>query len=114
MIAAILIRGTVTARKQIRKALYVMKLRKKFSMRLFENKENNMKMLKKVENYVMYGEISKELVQEIIKKFGEKDVYHLHPPVGGFKKSIKLLYPQGETGKRSKEDMENYIRRMMV
>ncbi len=114
MIAAVTIRGCVTARKTIVTGLEILKMKRKFSMRVLENNNQNLSMLNKVRNRVMFGEISKEMKEEILKKFGEKRVYNLHPPRGGFKKSIKQTYPAGETGKRSKEDMENYLRRMMV
>lgn len=113
MIAAVTIRGQVTARKTVKKTLKLLKMNKKFSLRIFED-EKYLSMLKKAQNYVMYGEISKELKEEIVKKFGEKYVYHIHPPIGGFKKSIKQNYPAGETGRRNKQDMEYYIRRMIA
>jgi ribosomal protein L30/L7E len=112
MIAAITIRGCVTAKKSMVKTLEVMKMKKKFSMRFFEKNDHNLKMLKKVEAYVMFGEVSKEVKEEIVKKMGEKSVYNLHPPRGGFKSSIKQVYPSGEAGYRGKE-IEEYIRRMV-
>lgn len=42
--------------------------------------------------------------------FGVKPFFRLHPPSGGFKRSVKRLYPQGELGYRGKEINELVLR----
>ena len=86
------------------------KLVKKFNMVLVGS--DKLGMLKKVQSHVIFGEISKEFIKEIEQKFGSQRVYRLHPPIGGFKKGIRRLYPQGDAGKRP--DAEKAIRKMII
>ncbi len=53
-----------------------------------------------------------ELAQKIVNneihyykldRYGVKPFFRLHPPSGGFKRSVKRLYPYGELGYRGKE-----------
>jgi len=110
MIAAVLIRGYATARTDVIKTLHLLGLKKKFNMVLVS--KDKLGMLETAKNYIIYGEISKEMEKEINKKYGNQKVYRLHPPAGGFKKGIRRLYPQGEAGKRP--DVETCIRKMRL
>jgi len=111
MIAAVLIRGYVRARKDVIETLKRLNLKRKFNLVILEERPEIVGMLKKVQHYVTYGKISEELRKELIQKYGEQKVYRLKPPRGGFKRSIKLLRPLGELGPR--EEMDSLIRRMM-
>ena len=56
-------------------------------------------MLKKIENFVSYGEINEDTFKKLqeTSKNKEEKVFHLHPPIGGFK-SIKIPFPKGNLG----------------
>ncbi|MGC9071595.1 MAG: 50S ribosomal protein L30 [Acidilobus sp.] len=62
----------------------------------------------------------KELAEKVAKnelryyeldKYGVKPFFRLHAPSGGFKRSVKKLYPEGELGYRGKE-INELIQRM--
>ena len=44
-------------------------------------------------------------------RLGKDNVYHLHPPIGGFKKSSKVAAPKGILGKN--EDITKLVGRML-
>ncbi|UCD20867.1 MAG: 50S ribosomal protein L30 [archaeon] len=58
-------------------------------------------------------EFVKEFVanKKKLKDFGIKPFFRLHPPLRGFKKSIKLRYPKGILGKNEK--INELIKRML-
>ena len=98
-------------------------------------------MLRKVRNWVTWGEIDDETLRLMITKRGRKSrnnrladseteeifkkakenekipeeidpVFRLSPPSRGFKKSIKQHYPDGELGYRGKE-INELLKRMI-
>jgi len=146
------IRGIPDVRYDISETLKRLHLVRKFHATIVPDTKEYRGMLKKVENYVMYGPISKELLKELILKRGRlvgnkqvtpeylekttqmkfeelldklingeirlkeinglKPVFRLHPPIGGFKKSIKKHVREGgELGYR--EDVESVVKRMI-
>ncbi len=143
MIAAIRIRGRVGVPRDIRDTLYLLKLRRKFVCRLFDEKKEIIGMLNKVKHYIAYGKINEEALRKLIEERGRKigdkrlnadevnkivnylksgksfnevckdlkvkDFFRLKPPKGGFKKSIKLLWPQGICG-----NIENKINDLIL
>lgn len=127
MIIAIRIRGMVGIRKDVEGALNILRLRKKYSCVLVDEKDKSrIGMLNKVKDCISYGEISEETRKELILKRGRlqgdkhvkdandkniKPFFRLHPPIGGFKKSTKLLYPKGVLGKNEK--INELLRRML-
>ncbi|MGC9210334.1 MAG: 50S ribosomal protein L30 [Acidilobus sp.] len=52
-----------------------------------------------------------ELKYYELDKYGVKPFFRLHPPSGGFKRSVKKLYPEGELGYRGKE-INELVQRM--
>ena len=64
--------------------------------------------------------ITDELVKKVIetsstedlKKIGLKPFFRLHPPIGGFKKSTKLLFPKGVLG--DYKDKINILLKKMI
>jgi len=136
MIVAIRISGMVDVPEKEEKILYNLRLRRKYSCILLKDK----KILEKVRNLVAYGEIDpatlrlliekkgrkegdkpiKESIDGIVKKLEEgktlkevglKPFFRLHPPIGGFKKSTKVVYPTGVLGENKK--INELIRRML-
>ncbi len=146
------IRGQPDVRYDIRETLARLHLHKKFHATLVPDTPSIKGMLKKVENFVAYGYVDKEVVKEILVKRGRltgnkplteeylkekmglsvdevaeklcsgeltlkdipglKPVFRLHPPRGGFKKSIKKhVRMGGELGER--EDIDKLVVRML-
>lgn len=125
-IAVIRIRGLVEVRKDLERTLDILRLRKKYSCVLVENKKDVLGMLEKVKHLIAYGEIDEDTKKELILKRGrlsgdkpvksinDKDMkpfFRLHPPIGGFKKSTKKLFPHGVLGENKK--INELIRRML-
>lgn len=106
-LVAIRIRGIIGLKYNVRKTLENIGLKKKFSARLFDDTEENRKLLRGVKDYVAFGEAD----EDTLKKFKENVIISLQPPLGGFKKSTLSTYPKGELGYR-KESINEIFRRM--
>ncbi|HDJ89439.1 MAG TPA: 50S ribosomal protein L30 [Thermoprotei archaeon] len=143
-IVAVRIRGRVDVHPDIEKTLYLLRLRRKNVAVILEDKPSIRGMLKKVENWITWGEIDidtlslllekrgrlrgdKKITIEYLRKLGFnnfkelaeailedkikldqlpnfKPFFRLHPPKGGFKKTIKKpIGSDGELGYRGKE-----------
>jgi len=71
MIVVIRISGKVKIKKDIEETLFRMRLRRKYSCILIDEKDaTSMGMLDKVKNYVSYGNIEKGLLIRLIEKRG--------------------------------------------
>ena len=102
MILVIRIAGQVKNKKKDDETLKRLKLRKKFSSILIDEKDNiRMGMVNSVSYMVSYGVVNDDFIKELKKKRGSKNegVFYLHPPRGGFKKSSKVAFPKGILGK---------------
>ena len=127
-IAVIRIKGLVNVDVEIKETLDKLRLRKKHVCVIVDNKKEILGMLKKAQDYIAYGEITKEQFKKLIEKraepkkkitdeeinsffegkkkiqdLGIKPFFRLHPPRGGFKKSTKSLWPRGVLGNQGKE-----------
>ena len=137
MIAVIRIAGQAGIRTDVEETLKRLNIHRKLTCTLVDSKDNKFNMVKSVRDFVTYGEISDELVKQIIlnrgetlegKKIAEKDVvkiiegikkgdwkikkfFRLHPPRGSFKKSTKIAYPKGILGEN--KDIAKLIERML-
>lgn len=126
MYAVVRLRGRIGTREEILDTLEMLNLNKKFSCWLVPENESYEGMLQKVRNFVTWGEIQEEVLEEMLRKraksVGEdfdpsqtaKDLIAdksmkdlnlnfsivLSPPSRGFKGSIKKIYPEGEAGYR--------------
>jgi large subunit ribosomal protein L30 len=117
MIAVIRIKGQVGVNKNIKETLHRLKLRKKFTARVFENPTAvEIGMINSVRNFVSFGEISEETYKKLVELRGQKDsegklkpFFRLHPPRGGA--NMKLHYPKGVLGENKKID--KFIQRML-
>jgi len=67
-------------------------------------------MIKKVENFVTWGEVSKELEKQLTKKKGDKTL-RLSPPRRGYR-STKQAFPKGALGYRG-DKINDLLRRMI-
>ena len=140
MIAVIRITGDVKIREEIRGTLFRLRLRKKYTCVLINEEDKNQKgMLKKVYDFVAFGEIDKQTLVRLIEKraqiiekknkinpektaeeilkgkkledLGIKPYFRLHPPRGGLK-SAKLKFPKGVLGNH-KDKINKLIEKML-
>lgn len=140
MIVVIRIAGKVKIRKKIEETLKRLRLGRKFSCIIINEKDKVKEgMLKKVRNYVAYGDINKQTLARLIEKraqlidknkkincekiadeiekgkelgdFGLKGYFRLHPPRHGLKSS-KKQFPRGVLGNH-KEQINKLIERML-
>ena len=131
MLAIIRIKGKVKIREEIEETLFRLRLRKKYSCTLIDEKDKvKIGMLKKIKDYVAFGEIDKATLTRLIEKRGErqdkreikepekiaeeilkgknieelglKSYFRLAPPRGGLKSS-KKQFPRGVLGNHGKE-----------
>ena len=141
MFAAIRVNGTVGIRKDINDTLKMIRLTRPNHCVILDESEVSLGMLRKVHNYITWGNISPEVLEKLIEKRGKikgnkpvekaklkgyveaiskseslkvKDmvpVLRLNPPLKGYKKT-KLHYPKGALGDR-KEKINELLLRMM-
>ena len=101
MIIAVRIAGRVKQKKKDLETMNRLKIRKKFSAILVDEKDKvRMGMVEAAGSCLAYGPIGDGLIKKL-KPMEKNGVYFLHPPRGGFKKSSKLAYPRGILGKNS-------------
>jgi large subunit ribosomal protein L30 len=113
MYAAILIRGDVRVRGDIRDTLYMLRLRKKHAAVLIdENNKPLLGMVQKVKDRITYGPISADM-QKRLEATMKEGVAHLAPPRGGFeRKGIKKAGSEGGAlGYR--DSMDNIVEKML-
>ncbi len=141
LIAIVRVRGIRKVKPKIRKTLALLKLHKPNHAVLYKANPALIGMLKVVKDYVTFGEVSKETVERLIAKRGEKgskrakELYNeekikeiaeriysgekvgeIDPvfrlhPPRRGWKSIKAHYPKGALGYR--DNMDDLLRRMM-
>ena len=68
MICVIRIRGIVGLEKGVVETLNRLRLRKKYSCVVIDPKKEDLGMIKKVENFVAFGKIKKDVFEELIEK----------------------------------------------
>lgn len=138
MICIIRIHGQVKIRKDVEETLYRLRLRKKYACIVIKPTKENKNMIKKVNNFVAYGDIDKKTLKNLIDKRGQKidkskkidadkavehiesgkdmeevnlkPFFRLHPPRKGIKS--KLHYPKGVLG-NNKEKINDLVGRML-
>lgn len=140
-LAVIRLRGRVGVKDEVEDALRMLHLTRENHATLIDDRETYLGSLKKVKDYVTWGEVSRNTVLFLLKKRGRvhggkrltdeyvreklglsgieelseaiysskiefnkipgiKPVFRLRPPKGGFKRSKKRHYPDGELGFR--------------
>ena len=139
-IAVIRVRGKIGVKKEINDTLNMLRLYNNNYCVVLENTPSIMGMIKKVKDYVTWGEINDETFSLLVEKRGEeykgretdskgkikykkfitvngkkiKPFFRLNPPRKGYgKKGIKIPYKVGGAlGDRGK-DINDLIRRML-
>ena len=139
-IAIIRIRGLVRIRKVIGDTLNALRLYKKNSCVIVPDSPNYIGMIKKIKDYVTYGEIDDETEKLLFEKRGEeykgrlkdskgkieykrfvefggkryKPFFRLNNPKGGFeRKGIKMPFSQGGVLGNRGDKIKDLIKRMV-
>jgi large subunit ribosomal protein L30 len=138
MICVIRIRGQVGINKDVKETLDRLMLRKKYSCIVINPTKEQFGMIKKIRNFVAFGEIKKDVLEKLIEKRGQlinkekkidakkaveeleegkkyeklnlKSFFRLHPPRKGIKS--KLHFPKGVLG-NNKEKINELVKRML-
>lgn len=114
-IAVIRIHGQVGLRKEIVETFNRLRLRRKYSCIVLEGTKEELGMVKKVRDFVAYGEISDIVYKKLNEKRKTKikNFYRLHPPRGG----IDAKKHFGETNKAvlgdNREKINELVERML-
>ena len=135
-----MVRGSIDVNKEIKHTLKILRLYKKNYCVVVDSAPGVMGMIKKVKNYVTFGEIDKETYNLLIEKKGEeykgretdkkgkieykkfivinnkkyKPFFRLQPPKKGFgRKGIKVDFKIGGALGDRKEKINELIKRMI-
>lgn len=118
-LAVIRIAGKIGIRKDIAETLDRLRLRKKYVCVLIEDTAENLGMLKKIRDFVAYGNINSETEKELIAKRGRKDsdgklkpFFRLHPPRGGIDSKKHFGVKKGVLGNHG-DEINKLILRML-
>jgi large subunit ribosomal protein L30 len=119
------IRGDINLDDGIRKTFTMLRLLRKHACVILEDTPAIRGMILKVQHYVTWGEVSEEVVKELVEKRGQKTTdkegkevakqfFNLHPPRGGFeRKGIKQPYTKGGVLGYRGTDINKLIQRMI-
>tara|TARA_Y100000310_G_C20647702_1_gene797562 strand:- start:916 stop:1332 length:417 start_codon:yes stop_codon:yes gene_type:complete len=138
MICIIRISGRVGLKKNIDETLNRLRLRRKYSCVVVNDKKENLGMIKKTRDFIAFGRINEETFEKLIIKRGQlidkkkkvdakkvvddlskgkkyedlnlKPFFRLHPPRKGIKS--KEHFPRGVLGD-NKEKINDLIERML-
>lgn len=141
MIAIIRIRGGVGVKRDVEETLNRLRLRKKYSCIVIPNpREEQLGMIKKVRNFIAFGEINLDTFEKLIEKRGSpvdkknkidfrvaakeisagkkyeelnlKPFFRLHPPRGGIESKKHFNVGKGVLGNH-KEKINELLERML-
>jgi len=114
MICIIRISGDVGLNRDIKETFNRLKLRRKYSCIVIEPTKENLGMLKKVRNFVAFGEISKETYAKLNnkRKTKIKNFFRLHPPRGGIDSKKHFGVKKGVLGDNG-EGINKLVERML-
>jgi len=120
LICIIRIKGKVRIKEKIENTLHRLRLRRKYACVVIKPNKENLGMLKKVKDFVAFGEINPETLKKLKEKRGIKDpnskegaikpFFRLHPPRKGIKS--KVHFPKGVLGD-NKEKINDLVERML-
>jgi len=119
-IAVIRIRGMICLKSEVNSALDRLRLRRKYACVVLENpNESQLGNLKKLRDFVAFGEINDETYKELVSKRGKKSddgkmkpFFRLHPPRGGIDSKKHFGVGKGVLGDNG-EEINNLILRML-
>ena len=118
-LAVIRISGKIGIRKDIRETLDRLRLRRKYSCVVIEENPENLGMIKKIRDFVAFGNIDDKTEKELVAKRGRKNAegklkpfFRLHPPRGGIDSKKHFGVAKGVLGD-NKEKINDLILRML-
>ncbi|SRR3989344_3003 len=140
MICIIRIKGEVGLRREIIENLNRVRLKRKYACVVLRPSQDKMGIVKKIKNFVAYGEIDEKTFEKLIEKRGKaidkkkkidakkivsgfkegksfeelglKPFFRLHPPRGGIDSKIHFGKKKGVLG-NNKEGINKLIERML-
>lgn len=124
-IAVIRVKGETKLRKEIKDTLQILGLHKKFSCVVLDATPSIIGMVKKLKDYVTFGEINEGIFNLLKEKRGKKTkdkegkviykkFFRLSPPKGGFeRKGTKVPFKVGGALGDRKEKINDLIKRML-
>ena len=114
-VAVIRIRGIIGIKTEVTDTLTMLRLYRKNYCVVIPATKSNIGMVKKVKDYVTWGEISKDVHEELNNKRGsDKKFFRLHPPIGGFeRKGIKKTFVVGGALGYRKDKINILIKKML-
>ena len=124
-IAVIRIRGIIGLKKDIKDTLKMLRLYNKNWCVVVDATPSVLGMIKKVKDYITWGEIDDETFSLLKEKRGEKTknkkgeevlkpFFRMHPPRGGFeRKGIKIPFNLGGALGNRKEKINDLIKKMI-
>jgi large subunit ribosomal protein L30 len=108
-IAAIRLKGQFGITGVFKDTMDMLGLDRRNACIIVENTPNNMGMIKKVKDYITYGEVSDEVVAKLLKKKDPisktktKMIFALPNPKGGYRKIKRGFNEGGDRNYRGKE-----------
>ena len=119
-IAVIRIHGMVKIKKRVEETLQRLRLKRKYACVVLDKPtKEQLGMVKKVRNFVAFGEIDEKTYKELVDKRGKKDkdgelkpFFRLHPPRKGIESKKHFGVGKGVLGD-NKNKINDLIRRML-
>ena len=119
MIVVVRIKGDVGLDKDVRETLNRLRLRRKYVCVVLEKPtKEQLGMIKRLKDFVAFGEINDETYKELKEKRGKevdgklKPFFRLHPPRGGIDSKKHFGVKKGVLGD-NKEAINDLIKRML-
>ncbi len=120
MIAVIRIKGQIGLKSKVKETLERLRLRKKYVCVVFDKPNDaQMGMVKKVKDFIAFGEIDDATYKKLVGTRGKKDIkgnlkpfFRLHPPRGGIDAKKHFGVKKGVLGNQGKE-INKLIERML-
>jgi len=119
MIVVIRIKGRVGLNKDIDETFNRLRMKKKYSCVVLKGSKEEMGMVKKLRDFVAYGEISDEIYKKLVEKRGKKQkdgqlkpFFRLHPPRKGIESKKHFGVGKGVLGNNG-EKINELIERML-
>ncbi len=101
-IVVVRMRGRVNVAPDVKKTMYILRLRKKFSCVILNDSPEIIGKLKKVQNYIAYGEAKENTIKQLIMKRGKLSG---NKPFKEDEKKIDIFVKEFMDGKKKLEDL---------
>ncbi|HIK00502.1 TPA: uL30 family ribosomal protein [archaeon] len=115
-LALIRVRGKVKVNPGVKDTLEYLGLKTVNSCTVVDDTPTYRGMIRKVNDYITWGEISEDIVKALVEKRaeGDKKIFRLHPPKKGWdRKGIKKAVKQGGALGYRGTEINNLIKRML-